>query len=47
MSTTTTRTTTDDAGTVQVRRISWATFWRLRPDLKPMNDNTKQEERAA
>lgn len=26
-------------GTVQVRRISWLEFYRLRPDLKPDNDN--------
>lgn len=27
------------AETVQVRRISWAEFYRIRPDLKPVNDN--------
>lgn len=26
-------------GTVQVRRISWNEFWKMRPDLRPANDN--------
>ena len=26
-------------GAVRGRRISWATLYRLRPDLKPANDN--------
>lgn len=25
--------------TVQVRRISWQSLWKLRPDLRPANDN--------
>lgn len=26
-------------GRITVRRISWAEFFRLRPDLRPANDN--------
>jgi hypothetical protein len=33
--------TEDDTGTVNVRRISWEAFWRIRPDLRPANDNRK------
>lgn len=29
------------------RTISWETLWRLRPDLKPSNDNKSKEEKAA
>lgn len=32
-----------DSGTVQVRRISWQQLWKLRPDLRPANDNTAAE----
>ncbi len=27
------------------RRISWAEFYKLRPDLKPANDDDKKEAR--
>jgi hypothetical protein len=30
---------TDTTGTVQVRRIAWQSLWKLRPDLRPDNDN--------
>ena len=43
-----TATSTDDSGTVQVRRISWQVLWLLRPDLrpKPANDNTADQPEA-
>ncbi|WP_301943416.1 hypothetical protein [Mesorhizobium escarrei] len=40
----TARTITIGAETVQVRRISWAEFYRLRPDLRPANDNERIKE---
>jgi hypothetical protein len=30
----------EDAGRVIKRRISWEAFYRLRPDLRPANDNS-------
>lgn len=37
----TSRTIAINDGSVQVRRISWAELYRLRPDLKPANDNVQ------
>jgi hypothetical protein len=31
---------------VAVRRISWQELWRLRPDLRPANDDRKKREAA-
>jgi hypothetical protein len=36
-----------EAGTVQVRRISWAEFWKLRPDRRPANDAGEAQKDAA
>ena len=33
-------------GAYRGRRITWAEFYRLRPDLKPANENIKQKEEA-
>lgn len=33
------RTITVGSETVQVRTISWPEFWKIRPDLRPANDN--------
>lgn len=30
--------------TVSKRYLSWEAFWKLRPDLKPDNDNEPQTE---
>lgn len=38
------RTITIGDGSVQIRTISWAEFYRIRPDLKPANDNEGIEE---
>lgn len=35
------RTIAVGAETVQIRSITWAELYRLRPDLKPANDNEK------
>ncbi|WP_281059305.1 MULTISPECIES: hypothetical protein [unclassified Mesorhizobium] len=32
--------------TINVRKISWTELWKLRPDLKPANDNKAKEERS-
>lgn len=37
------RTIAAGAESVQIRRISWAELYRLRPDLKPDNDNVRQD----
>lgn len=36
------RTVETNGETVQIRTISWAEFWRLRPDLRPANDNERR-----
>lgn len=33
--------------TITKRRISWAELYRLRPDLRPANDNKADKEKAA
>lgn len=33
--------------TVSIRRISWADLYKLRPDLKPDNDNQTKKGKAA
>lgn len=35
------RTVETNGETVQVRRISWEALWKLRPDLRPANDNER------
>ncbi|WP_292076520.1 hypothetical protein [Mesorhizobium sp.] len=32
--------------TITKRRISWAEFYKIRPDRKPANDNSKQDKAA-
>lgn len=34
------------AETVQIRRITWPEFWKIRPDLRPANDNKKPTDKA-
>lgn len=34
-----TTSTTVNGETVTKRRISWEALWKIRPDLKPANDN--------
>jgi hypothetical protein len=46
------RTTSADAVTESARpyrgrRLSWAEFFRERPDLKPDNDNSTRQDKAA
>jgi len=43
-----TRTYDSSQGTITVRPISWATFYKIRPDRKPAaaNDNTQKREAA-
>lgn len=36
------RTVETNGETVQVRRISWEALWKIRPDLRPANDNVRQ-----
>lgn len=36
------------AETVQVRKLTWDAYWKLRPDRKPVNDNEqKPTDKAA
>ncbi|WP_287285624.1 hypothetical protein [Mesorhizobium sp.] len=42
----TARTIAINDGSVQVRRISWKEFWKIRPDLKPANDNVQKDKAA-
>lgn len=42
-----TRTITIGDGTVQIRTLSWAEFYRIRPDRKPDNDNERRSASLA
>ncbi|YBV97099.1 hypothetical protein M1D80_09445 [Phyllobacteriaceae bacterium JZ32] len=45
---TTTDTTTPRLdGAYRGRRLSWAEFWKLRPDRRPDNDNDEKQEDVA
>ncbi|MFI3904723.1 hypothetical protein [Ochrobactrum sp. S1502_03] len=43
----TTETDSKHDGAIRGKRISWAEFYRQRPDLKPGNDNGKDAADAA
>jgi hypothetical protein len=41
------RKTTIESNTVTKRRLTWAELYRIRPDLKPANDNERLDEPQA